>query len=56
MEVSPWAGHSSVLFMQNRHGHLYDDGADDVADRIDTLLKETAPDLRSRRAGAGLSW
>ena len=36
--VSTWAGHSSVSFTLDRYGHLYDDHADDVADRIDALL------------------
>jgi len=37
-EVSTWAGHSSVSFTYDRYGHLYEDHADDVADRLDVLL------------------
>lgn len=49
-EISTWAGHSSVAFTLDRYGHLYDDHADDVADRIDVLL--TASRARSAEVRA----
>ena len=32
------AGHSSVAFTLDRHGHLYQDTEDDVRQRLDALL------------------
>jgi integrase len=37
-EVSVRAGHSSVGFTLDRYGHLYEDLADEIPDRLDTLL------------------
>lgn len=42
--VAQWAGHSSPVVTLSRYAHVFDDHADDVADRMDALL---SPPVRS---------
>jgi hypothetical protein len=40
------AGHSSVAFTLDRYGHLYEDGSDTLAERLDDLLSERSKQNR----------
>ena len=41
-DVSVRAGHSSVAFTLDRYGHLYEDGEDEISERLDAMLSERA--------------
>lgn len=40
-EVTTWTGHSSVAFILDRYGHLYEENGDDVTDRMDALIVQS---------------
>jgi integrase len=43
LEIAKWAGHRSVSFTKDRHGHLFPEHGEVLADRLDALM-ESATD------------